>query len=109
MSREHAPDRSKQLRPVSGRNDVDDTAEPLRPLPHQLYRFNDLKQRRIVESRAQLKKMVERDGFPPGFILTPQIRAWRADEIEQWLASRPTEQIEARGRAKALKENGRAA
>ena len=82
--------------------------QPLRPLPHQLYRFADLKQRQIVESCAQLKKLVERDGFPPGFILSPQIRAWRADDIERWLASRPTAQIKPRGRAKALVEKASA-
>ena len=87
MSKEHAPERSKQISLASSRH----AAELLKPLPHQLYRFNDLKER-------------ERDGFPPGFILSPQCRAWRAEDIERWLASRSTEQIPARGRAKELVE-----
>jgi len=83
-------------------------ADPNTTLPHQLYRFADLEKRKIVTSRAQLAKMIERDGFPTGFILTPQTRAWRVEDIERWLASRPTEQIKPRGRAKALVEKAAA-
>ena len=74
------------------------------PEPHQLYRYADLVKLNIVNSRAQLAKMIARDGFPSGFILSPQIRAYRASDVERWLASRPTAQIKTRGRAKALVE-----
>jgi hypothetical protein len=34
--------------------------------------------------------MIDGGGFPPGMMLSPNIRAWRLDEIELWLSSRPT-------------------
>ena len=98
MSNEHVSERSKQS-PRTIRRDLNETAEPLRLLPHQLYRFADLVERKILTNRAQLKKMIERDGFPLGSNSTPQTRAWRAEDIERWPASRPTEQIKPRGRA----------
>ena len=56
MSSEHAAERSK-IRSIRASN-PHDADEPLRPLPHQLYRFDDLKQREIVNNRAQLEKMI---------------------------------------------------
>jgi hypothetical protein len=52
-------------------------------------RFADLKARGIVGNWVTLKRWVEREGFPPGIQLAPHTRAWREDEIEAWLASRP--------------------
>jgi hypothetical protein len=34
--------------------------------------------------------MQEQYGFPSGFLLGANTRAWRAADIEAWLASRPT-------------------
>ena len=60
MSKEHAPERSKisgsKSRSKWARDDLDEAAEPLRPLPHQLYRFADLVKRNILTNRAQLKR-----------------------------------------------------
>ncbi|WP_158665354.1 helix-turn-helix transcriptional regulator [Sinorhizobium fredii] len=56
----------------------------------RLLRFVHLKERQIVQNWPQLRRMVERYGFPPGLLLGPNTRAWREDEVEQWLASRPT-------------------
>jgi predicted DNA-binding transcriptional regulator AlpA len=78
------------------------------PLPQlQLYRFSDLVALNILTSRAQLAKMIKCDGFPKGVLLSPQMRAWRASDVEAWLASRPTE-IKPRGRAKKLVEQAAA-
>jgi predicted DNA-binding transcriptional regulator AlpA len=51
-------------------------------------RFADLQAARIVESRVQLKNLIERDGFPSGIKLGPNTRAWPEREVEAWLATR---------------------
>ena len=56
--------------------------------PRRLVRFSDLKQRGIVGNWPMLRRMVERDGFPPGVRLGAQMRAWPEEEIEAWLESR---------------------
>lgn len=56
----------------------------------RLLRFHDLKERKIVTNWPQLRRMVRDYGFPPGMLLGPNTRAWSEDEIEQWVASRPT-------------------
>jgi len=35
-----------------------------------------------------LRRMVERDGFPPGVRLGAKMRAWPEEEIEAWIESR---------------------
>jgi predicted DNA-binding transcriptional regulator AlpA len=67
-------------------------------------RFYDLKKRGIVKSWAQLDNLIEKYDFPPGRMLSPNTRAWdEEEEIEPWLASRPTEGPAPRGAAKAAK------
>jgi predicted DNA-binding transcriptional regulator AlpA len=64
-------------------------------------RFADLKARGIVKSWAMLRRRIERDDFPPGRMLGPNIRAWSEDdEINPWLKSRPTVGPAPRGAAK---------
>jgi hypothetical protein len=53
-------------------------------------RFADLRDRGIIASWPMLKRRVDRDGFPPGKLAGPNTRIWAEDEIEAWLASRPT-------------------
>jgi len=55
----------------------------------KLLRFSDLKARGIVGNWVTLLRWIEREGFPPGIKLGPHSRAWREDEIEAWLSSRP--------------------
>lgn len=57
-------------------------------VPEKLLRFNDLKARGIVGSWPQLQRMVERLGFPAGYRLGAQTRAWPEQEIAAWLESR---------------------
>ena len=57
----------------------------------KLLRFKHLKEAGIVENWPQLRRMQELYGFPAGFLLSPNARAWREDEIGKWLAERPTE------------------
>ena len=55
-----------------------------------LLRFEDLKARGIVRNWPCLNKWIAREGFPPGRKLGPQTRVWTEQEIEEWIASRPT-------------------
>jgi predicted DNA-binding transcriptional regulator AlpA len=54
-----------------------------------MVRFPDLVARGIFNSRMTLKRAIDALGFPPGILLTPNSRAWREDEVEAWIASRP--------------------
>jgi hypothetical protein len=45
-------------------------------------RFRDLKARGIVKSWPQLRRLIKQYGFPPGRMLSPNIRAWPDDEID---------------------------
>jgi hypothetical protein len=67
-------------------DDDDDSNMPVLPV---YVRFRDLRAAGIVHSWAQLGRMVNDEGFPTGILLGPHSRAWRIDEIETWLASRP--------------------
>jgi hypothetical protein len=65
-----------------------------------LLRFHNLKHRNIVRNWVTLQRWIDREGFPSGFMLGPNTRVWRESEIEDWLASRPTENNVLRGMAK---------
>jgi predicted DNA-binding transcriptional regulator AlpA len=60
-----------------------------------LLRFADLKERGIVNTRQTLLDWIKRYGFPPGRWLAPNTRAWTEEEIEAWLANRPSAAKEA--------------
>ena len=53
-------------------------------------RFEDLRERGIVANRVTLGNWIRDHDFPTGFLLGPNSRAWREDEVEDWLATRPT-------------------
>jgi hypothetical protein len=53
-------------------------------------RFAQLRERNIVRNRMQLSHLIEKEGFPPGFMLSPNARAWHETDIEDWLKSRPS-------------------
>ena len=56
----------------------------------RLIRFRDLQERGIVENWPQLKRLVDTQAFPSGLYLGTNSRAWFEDEIDKWLANRPT-------------------
>lgn len=67
-----------------------------------LWRFADLQARGIIRNREQMRNLVRDQGFPPGWMLSPNARVWDAAEVEAWLqtrreASRPSrgDQVEA--------------
>jgi predicted DNA-binding transcriptional regulator AlpA len=63
-------------------------------------RFRDLKNRGLVKSWPQIKRLIEEYGFPPGRMLSPNVRAWTDEEVEQYENSRPVAGPELRGIAK---------
>jgi predicted DNA-binding transcriptional regulator AlpA len=69
----------------------------------KLLRFPDLVAIGLFNSRMTLKRAIDSQGFPEGVLLTPNCRAWREDEIEAWVAARPTaRKPEARSSAASL-------
>jgi hypothetical protein len=59
------------------------------PLP-VLCRYDDLKKARIVESWQQLQRLIADHAFPPGKLLSPNLRAFEVGEVLQWLSDRPS-------------------
>jgi hypothetical protein len=53
-------------------------------------RYADLKARGIVKNRATLGNWIRRYGFPTGQLTGPNSRTWGEDEVEAYLAGRPT-------------------
>jgi predicted DNA-binding transcriptional regulator AlpA len=52
-------------------------------------RFEHLHAAGITDNRAHLKLLLDDEGFPPGRMLSPNMRVWTVDEVEAWLAARP--------------------
>ena len=53
-------------------------------------RYADLRSRGIVNNRVTLSNWIRNEGFPCGILAGPNSRLWPEDEVEAWLASRPT-------------------
>src|SRR5262249_35091938 len=58
-------------------------------LPH-FVRYHDLVAAGIVRNWPTLLRLIEAEGFPAGVLLGPNTRAWKAADVERWLATRPT-------------------
>jgi hypothetical protein len=70
----------------------------------KLLRFADLRERGVVDSWAQLRRLIDHCGFPQGRMLSPNQRTWDEAEIAAWYASRPVEGPEPRGAAKKYRD-----
>ncbi len=57
----------------------------------KLIRFKQLKERGVVTNRVTLGRWIRDQGFPPGFLLGPNSRAWTEDSVDAWLAARAAE------------------
>jgi predicted DNA-binding transcriptional regulator AlpA len=53
-------------------------------------RFADLREMGIVANWTTLSRWIEKGDFPQGRYLGPNSRCWTVQEVEAWLASRPT-------------------
>jgi hypothetical protein len=60
----------------------------------KLLRFRDLQDRGLAQSHAGLRHLQLHENFPLGRLLGPSTRVWTVDEINAWLASRPTDKSE---------------
>lgn len=70
-----------------------------------LLRYADLKARKIVNNRPQLRRLQQLHGFPLGKMLSPNTRVWTEDEILHWFETRPvTEPDQWRGAARQKHE-----
>jgi predicted DNA-binding transcriptional regulator AlpA len=56
-------------------------------------KFKDPKERGVVTNWPTLLRWIADEGFPAGIKLGPNVRAWREDEIEAWLESRPQAKV----------------
>jgi hypothetical protein len=54
-------------------------------------RFPDLKDAGITQNWEHLTRLIDKEGFPPGILLSRNIRAWDIEEVRRWLAERPVE------------------
>jgi hypothetical protein len=73
----------------------------------KLLRFADLRERGVVDSWAQLRRLVDHCGFPRGRMLSPNQRVWDEAELDEWFAARPVEGPEPRGAAKEKRDRAR--
>jgi predicted DNA-binding transcriptional regulator AlpA len=57
-----------------------------------LLRFRDLKQRNIVSNWPTLLRWIgdPNIAFPAGRRIGPNTRTWTSEEVEAWIASRPS-------------------
>ena len=74
----------------------------------QVIRFSDLCAAKVVENRAQLRHLQDKHGFPSGFMIGPNSRGWFEDEVDKWLAQRPTGKAPLKGFAKRKVEEAAA-
>jgi predicted DNA-binding transcriptional regulator AlpA len=79
-----------QCSPHTDINDCGGDDDRARRLPVYV-RFRDIKAAGIAKNWPTLTRLIEEEGFPRGVMLSPNIRAWKLAEVEQWLASRPVE------------------
>jgi hypothetical protein len=76
-------------------------------LPRQL-RFSDLKARGIVKNWVTLRSWINKRGFPPGRLLSPNCRVWDEASISEWVETRPIARTQPlRGGAKVNVERSR--
>ena len=52
--------------------------------------FSELRHHGVKFCRLHLNRMVERGMFPQPVWLSPNRKVWRAGDVDQWLATRPT-------------------
>jgi hypothetical protein len=52
--------------------------------------FADLKSANLIVSYCGLTTLIKHHGFPPGRYLGRSTRVWTVEEVQRWLAGRPT-------------------
>jgi predicted DNA-binding transcriptional regulator AlpA len=59
-------------------------------MANRILRFIDLKEWGVVNNRPTLYRWIKVCGFPQGFLLGPNSRAWKEEDVVAWLQARPT-------------------
>jgi hypothetical protein len=72
-------------------------------------RFSHLQKRNLVQSWTQLERLQKLYGFPKGRMISPNIRVWTEEEIDEYVESCPVEGPPPRGAAKQKHERKRKA
>ena len=73
------------------RGSGDDDASAARCALPTLVRYRDLVESGLVSSWQQLNRMIDGpEAFPPGTMLSPNVRVWDAGAVRRWIESRPT-------------------
>lgn len=54
------------------------------PVEKLLYRMPDLT-KAVGLSKTEINKRIREGRFPAGVKLSPQVRAWRAEEVKRWV------------------------
>jgi predicted DNA-binding transcriptional regulator AlpA len=70
----------------------------------QFLRFKDLRAAGITTNWPHLARLIDAEGFPPGRMLSRNLRAWTLEEVQAWIASRPTVGKAAPARRKSSEE-----
>lgn len=63
--------------------------------PPRFYRYSDLVSAGIVNNRMTLSRRIKNDGFPSGVLLGPNSVAYPAEQVDRWVATRPTRAAQA--------------
>jgi predicted DNA-binding transcriptional regulator AlpA len=84
------PTTSSTIAPHQRQSDRGSAEDGAARLP-TFVRFHDLRAVGIVSNWPQLYNLIDDYDFPPGVLLSPNVRAWDIEEVQRWLASRPTE------------------
>jgi hypothetical protein len=72
------------------RGSGDDDGAARRALP-TFVRYRDLVAAGIVANWTTLFRLIDGpEAFPPGVMIGPNTRAWRLDQVQEWLRARPT-------------------
>jgi predicted DNA-binding transcriptional regulator AlpA len=53
-------------------------------------RFSDLVEANIVGNWPSLLRLIDHESFPAGILIGRNTRAWPLDEVQNWLAARPS-------------------
>lgn len=72
-------------------------------MAQKLLRFSDLQARKIVPNRTTLQRRIANDGFPSGFLLGPNSRAWNEDDVEAWVIARQADNTALSAKSQAAK------
>ena len=79
---------------------IDQHGDDAAALP-RLARYADLVEAGVTTNWTHLARLIREEHFPPGFLLSRNIRCWDVAQIKRWLSERPAAPAPLKGAAKA--------